>query len=200
MNNLNVAVFNYINHFAGRSFLLDSILKIVAQYLPVMFILVLIGLWFKQGPTRYGVHRGNKDGRSMDAGYKDIVVYSGCAVILGLLLNFIISLFYFHPRPFAVHIGRTLIFHSFDSSFPSDHTTFMLSIAFMLVYFKTTRTIGLILSLSGFVGGLSRVFCGVHWPGDILGSIAVSLAASLVIYSIRRILRLSRWRQTIRFR
>jgi len=196
MDNLSIAVFNYINHFAGRSFLLDSILKIIAQYLPVMFILVLIGLWLKQGPTRPEV----QGGMSMDTGYKDIVVYSGCAVILGLLLNFIISLFYFHPRPFMVHIGRVLILHRFDSSFPSDHTTFMLSIAFMLVYFKTTRTIGLILSLSGFVGGLSRVFCGVHWPGDILGSIAVSLAASLVVYSIRKILRLSRWRQTVRFR
>jgi len=196
MDNLSIAVFNYINHFAGRSFLLDSILKIIAQYLPVMFILVLIGLWLKQGPTRPEV----QGGMSMDTGYKDIVVYSGCAVILGLLLNFIISLFYFHPRPFMVHIGRVLILHRFDSSFPSDHTTFMLSIAFMLVYFKTTRTIGLILSLSGFVGGLSRVFCGVQRPGDILGSIAVSLAVSLVVYSIRKILRLSRWRQTVRFR
>ena len=152
MTNLNITIFRFINHFAGKNYLIDDILIIIAQYLPIIFLLVLFVLWFKK----------EKKGQLSDEQYKDIVIYSGWAVILGITFSFIISRFYFHPRPFMVFVGKTLIHHRPDSSFPSDHTTFMLAIAFMLLYFKKTKFIGLVLFSLAIIGGVARIFCGVH--------------------------------------
>ncbi len=165
---LNTAVFRYINNFAGKSEILDIFAIAVAEYLVFVFVLWLVYLWFEGGKK-----------------HKNIVLYSVYSAILGLSLNFLISLFYFHPRPFMVPIGKMLIHHIPETSFPSGHTTFTLSIALMLVYFRKTRKSGLVLSALGFVVGLARVFCGVHFPLDIVGSAAVALVSSFLIYSLR---------------
>jgi undecaprenyl-diphosphatase len=147
---------------------LDSISRISTKYLPFIFVLWLIYSWFS---------RKNE--------YKNSVLYSGYSAILALLLNSLISTLYYHPRPFMLNMGKLLIYHAPETSFPSDHTTFMLSIAFMLTYFKETRKSGLALSILGFIGGLSRVFCGLHFPIDIIGSFGVALLSSFLIYSLQ---------------
>ncbi len=163
-NQLNVGLFNLINYFAGRNVFLDKIGIVLAKYSPIIFVLFLLYLWF-----------GKKEN-------KNIGLFSGYSAVLGLLLNFSITLFYFHPRPFMDHIGTLLIDHSAETSFPSDHTTFMLSVAFMLLYFKKTRKVGILLAVFGFIGGLARVFCGVHYPFDIFGSIFVAMFSSYMIF------------------
>jgi len=82
-------------------------------------------------------------------------------------------------------LGSNILAHSEKTSFPSNHTTFMLSLAFILLYFKETRTIGIVLTLLGLVSGFSRIYCGVHYPLDILGSLFVSLLTSYIIYQNR---------------
>lgn len=154
---LNIAIFKYINHFAGVNTILDGLAIIIAKYLLFIFILWLVYLWFKGGKE-----------------YKNIALYSGYSAILGLLLNFLIVSSYYHPRPFMVHLGKLLIQHPPETSFPSDHTTFTLSIAFMLVYFRETR-----------IEGLSRVFCGLHFPMDIIGSLGVALISSFLIHLLQ---------------
>ena len=63
-----------------------------------------------------------------------------------------------------IPVGTTLFPYAAETSFPSDHTTFMLSIALMMSYFKETRKIGIILAVLGLIGGLSRVFCRSTFP------------------------------------
>ncbi len=161
---LNVRVFEAINHFAGNNIILDKFEITMAKYLPFLFILFLLYLWFSK----------NK--------FKNFALYSGYSATLGIFSNFLISLLYFHPRPFTNHLGTLLINHSSDTSFPSDHTTFMLSIAFMLLYFKKTRKAGIILSILGIIGGVARIYCGVHYPFDILGSVTVAIISSGIIF------------------
>jgi undecaprenyl-diphosphatase len=161
---LNDNIFKAINHFAGSNVVLDKLGIIIAEYFPIFFILLLIYLWFKKDE------------------FKKIVLYSGYSVILGIFLNFLITLFYFHPRPFMEQTGKLLVNHIPETSFPSDHTTFMLSIAFMLLYFKRTRKVGVILFLLGLIGGISRVFCGLHYPFDIIGSVVVAAVSSCIIF------------------
>jgi len=163
LNQLNIQIFNAINQFAGSNVLLDGFMIIIAKYLPFFFILFLLYLWLKK----------NK---------KDIVLFSVYSAVFGILLNFLITLFYFHPRPFMEHMGNTLINHVAETSFPSDHTTFMLSIAIMLLYFKETRNAGIILFFLGLFGGIARVFCGVHYPFDIFGSIIVAVVSSYILF------------------
>ena len=162
---LNVEIFNVINHFAGNNILLDRLGILAAKYFPIIFILFLIYLWFKKN--------------------KIVTLYSGYSATLGILLNFLITSFYFHPRPFMDKIGTLLIKHKPETSFPSDHTTFMLSIAFMLLYFKETRKASIILSVLGILGGIARIFCGLHYPFDILGSSFVALVSSFIIFTLK---------------
>ena len=161
---LNIKIFSAINNFAGNNIILDKSGIILAKYLPIIFILFLIYLWFK-----------NKNA-------KNITLFSGYSAILGILVNFLITLFYFHPRPFMDNIGKLLIKHVSETSFPSDHTTFMLSIAFMFLYFKKVRKLGIILSIFGLIGGVARIYCGVHYPFDIIGSIIVAIISSGIIF------------------
>ncbi len=166
LEEINRAVFEDINHFAGMNPVLDNLAVILAKYLIIIFILWLAYLWFRKGEAS-----------------KKIALYGAFSAALGLLFNFLITSFYYHPRPFMLHLGRLLILHAAETSFPSDHTTFMLSIAFLLIYFRETRVSGLILSIFGLIGGLARVFSGLHFPLDILGSIGVALLSSLLAYA-----------------
>jgi len=167
LNQININIFNSINYFAGNNAVLDKIGLFTAEYLPLIFILVLVFLWF----------RNEK--------YKNLVLYCIYSVILGLSLNFLITLFYFHPRPFMNKIGVLLIKHAPETSFPSDHTTLMLSVAFMLLYFKKTRIKGIILSVVALIGGTARVFAGVHYPFDIIGSILIAIISSYIIFTFK---------------
>jgi undecaprenyl-diphosphatase len=168
LERINVSIFSAINKYAGKCPLVDNIAIAIAEYLPLVFIAVLIGLWFSS----------KVDG-------KHAVLYAGYSVVLGALINFFITMLYFHPRPFMENIGITLINHAPNSSFPSDHTTFLLSIATMLLFFKSTKIIGCFLLFFGLFGGVSRVFCGVHFPLDIFGSLLVSFLTSTMIWAFR---------------
>jgi len=172
MNKLNIKIFYGINNLAGENLIFDKFMIVLAEYLLFVFILFLLFLWLKKKEKR------------------NFVLYSGYSAVTGIFLNFIIRLFYFHPRPFMENNGKILINHSPETSFPSDHTTFMLSIAFIFLYFKETRKIGIFLSISGIIGGIARVYCGVHYPFDILGSILVAGVSSYIIFLSRGKLKL----------
>lgn len=165
LEKVNINIFQAINAYAGQNSLVDCLAIIMAKYLPLLFMVWLLYLWF----------RGDKQ-------RKNYALFAGYSAVAGLLINFIIATFYFHPRPFMMNLGRLLVPHKPETSFPSDHTTFMLSIAFMLSYFKETRKSGLVLSVLGLLGGLSRVFSGLHFPLDIAGSFIVSLSASTLVW------------------
>ena len=168
----NIKLFTDINRFAGESALLDKIAIDVAEYSPYLFITVLFYLWFSL----------RKDGKyyTLAAGYSSIS---------GILINRSITLFYFHPRPFTQDIGTQLVYHVPESSFPSDHTTVMLSIAAMLLYYRSTVPIGCLLFFFGLFSGGSRVFCGVHFLFDIIGYVLVSLIAASTVWGFRKRLR-----------
>jgi undecaprenyl-diphosphatase len=165
IEHINVALFHLINQYAGMNPFVDTFVVLIAKYMPIIFVIVLLYIWIR------------KDNR-----YKDIALYSIYAAILGIVINYVIGLFYYHPRPFMVPVGTLLFSYPADSSFPSDHTTLLLSIAFVMTYFKETRKLGVVLIIVGLIEGIARVFAGLHFPFDILGSIVVAIIVSLVIY------------------
>ncbi|MCK5311580.1 MAG: undecaprenyl-diphosphatase [Desulfobacteraceae bacterium] len=168
LNKWNIGLFNTINNFAGNNEVIDLFAIFAAKYLPLIFILWLLVLWFKKDRT-----------------YKNIVLLTVYSTTVGILLNLIIASFYFHPRPFMIEFGTSLIFHAPETSFPSDHATFLLSIAFLLSCFAETRESGLILLVPAIMGGVSRVYCGVHFPLDIIGSIIVSILATSIMFLLK---------------
>ncbi len=165
---LNYALFQLINQYAGVNPLIDTIAVIAAKYMPLVVIMGLVYLWIRNGIKT-----------------RDIVLYGIYAAIIGQIINYIIGLVYFHPRPFAIPLGTLLFQYPADSSFPSDHATLMFSVSLMLLYFKETRLAGIILLILGFIGGFARVFSGIHFPFDIFGSLLVSVISSIVIFHFK---------------
>ena len=95
-------------------------------------------------------------------------------------LSDLIEYFYHHPRPSQLDLGHKLIGHGLSSSFPSQHTLTVVIIAFayLLAGFKTIGIIGLFVSL---VVVLSRIYVGVHFPFDVVGSFLIGFL--LVVFS-----------------
>lgn len=108
------------------------------------------------------------------------------AGLTGLAFNQIIGLFWYHPRPFELGIGRTLIPHAQDSSFPSDHLTLIWSIAFTLMLRRKTRLAGWIVALAGVPVGWARIYLGVHFPADIVGALPVALASTVLARGVQK--------------
>jgi undecaprenyl-diphosphatase len=165
---INFTIFHLINQYAGLNSLTDSIGVILANYMPLAILSGLAYLWIRKGKKT-----------------REIVLYAIYAAIIGLVLNIIIGMIYFHPRPFMIPTGTLLFPFAPETSFPSDHTTLMVSLSLMLIYFKETRTYGVIFLILGLIGGLARIFSGVHFPMDILGSIVVSIVVTFFVYRFR---------------
>jgi len=168
MEQLNIAFFTSINQFAGKNQLLDNISIVFAEGMPYGFIILVITIWF----------RSNKQ-------IKRYLIGATLTSIVGITINHFIAQVYFHPRPFMSNLGTTLVEHTANSSFPSDHTTFMFCIAISLLFYQTTRKMALGLTTLALIGGLSRVYIGVHFPFDIAGAFIVSALSALIVHSVR---------------
>jgi len=164
---INTWLFTLINQYAGINPRLDNIAIISAHYMPLTFVILLFYLF----------NKGNK--------YREITLYSIYAVLIGFALSLVIWLFYFHPRPFMVPLGTPLFPFPPETSFPSDHTIFIISIALTMGYFRETRKLRAFFIVLGLIGGFSRVFCGIHFPLDIFGGILIALIVSALIYYFR---------------
>ncbi|MDA8128253.1 MAG: undecaprenyl-diphosphatase [Betaproteobacteria bacterium] len=109
---------------------------------------------------------------------RKVLLGAAVAGLAGLLLNQIIGLVWYHPRPFEAGIGRTLIKHAQDSSFPSDHLTLIWAIAISLALHQKTRLAGWSLALLGLPVAWARIYLGVHFPADMLGALLVGVLSA----------------------
>lgn len=105
------------------------------------------------------------------------------AIALGLIANFLISLAWYHPRPFMMPVGHTYLRHVADSSFPSDHGTVMFTAALMLLARRGTRAMGIAFVPLAIIVAWARIFLGVHFPLDMLGALFVAIWATAIIVS-----------------
>jgi undecaprenyl-diphosphatase len=99
---------------------------------------------------------------------------ASASALLALLVAQIIGVMWPHPRPFMIGLGHTLIVHGADSSFPSDHLTFLWAVAFSLLMHPEARRAGWVLALLGLPMAWARIYIGVHFPFDIAGAALVS--------------------------
>lgn len=110
--------------------------------------------------------------------------------LLGLLVNQVIGMAWFHPRPFMIGLGHTFIPHVADSSFPSDHLTLWWSVAFSFLFQPGSRRVGIALTWLGIPVAWSRIYLGVHFPLDMLGAVLVAaFSAWLTLHEARWYLR-----------
>jgi undecaprenyl-diphosphatase len=102
------------------------------------------------------------------------LIEASASALIALLVAQIIGVMWPHPRPFVIGLGHTLIAHGADSSFPSDHLTFLWAVAFSLLMHPEARRVGWVLALLGLPMAWARIYIGVHFPFDIAGAALVS--------------------------
>jgi len=166
MEELNQSIFLKINYLVNSSNILDNVAIFSAEYMPYFFIFLEIVLYF-------GLKK------------KNTAIFAFMSMVLALTFNKLIGMVYFHTRPFVDNLGVTLVSHLPDNSFPSDHTTFIFAIAIFIYINLENKIIGEIVLPLALIGGVSRIFTGVHYPFDILGAILVALISSLIIYKLK---------------
>ncbi len=159
---INQTIFLWINAGPDHGGLSDLVTMMVAEYLIYLVPLALVWLWL----------RGDPDERAGLFG-------ATLAAMLALFINQIIAAIWYHPRPFVIPLGQLLIPHAPDSSFPSDHVTFIGAIAFGLLVFSRYHKLALGFIATAVLIGWSRIYAGVHFPFDILAGFMSALLGVL---------------------
>jgi len=106
------------------------------------------------------------------------------AAALALLVNLVIHSLYDRPRPYESHSIAHPWSSSTDASFPSDHASASLAIAFALLAFDLP--IGIVFAVAAALIAVGRVLIGAHYPGDVGASIVVAFVSALVVVRYAR--------------
>ena len=162
---MNQELFNVINEFAGKNHIVDAIVIFCAKYLIYILFAAAAGL------IGYLVYKRQ---------WRPVIFFSAnLALTFALLL--IASKLHLSDRPFVDGKATMLIHHAATQSFPSDHMTASIAVAFGLTFFTRYKFIGSLAIIAACLIGFSRIVAGVHYPLDIAGAIAIGIVASICV-------------------
>lgn len=190
-------LFRDINNTAGQNAWLDAFGIFAAKYLIWIMAAVIIAASLracaKQGLLRpvdrwweriaFWISRppGPRTEAGRLAAAATRAFLAGAAAYL---VNFLISLAYFRPRPCGALIGVHKLINRTcsDKSFPSDHASLAFAAAFSIVYVRPV--LGSVLLVMAALVAWGRVFVGVHYPFDVAAGALVGLFWALVARAI----------------
>lgn len=165
---MNEHLFLVINGLAHHSAFLDALMVFCAQYIPFILIAFLVYLWTL----------GKETGRR--AAFR-AALSGGSALVLAR----IVGAFHYQALPFVLNLGRPLIMHAANNSFPSDHVSFSFGIAMSLL-FSGSMILWPQAVLLAVLVAFARVFVGVHFPLDVLAGALVGTLAGLGVHLLKR--------------
>jgi undecaprenyl-diphosphatase len=165
----NLAVFNLIHGWSGRSVFADIAAIFFAEYLPYLLVIGFLVLVFYQSGARRKFY---------------LFAEGALAVILARgIVTSIIGFFYVTVRPFVL-LGFSPLISESGSSFPSGHMAWFFALA--LVIWFADRKWGFWYFILSALMGVARIYAGVHWPIDILGGAAIGLLSAWFIHFLFR--------------
>jgi undecaprenyl-diphosphatase len=150
----------------------DGLEDFVTVWAAPLFVLATFSLWFLDRP---GARFRWK-----------VACLSGLAAAgFGLAVSQVIGHLWVRERPFDAHPLQTVLLApaSHEPSFPSDHAVAAFAIAFS-VLFVGGRLAGALFLGGATIVAVTRIFVGLHYPGDVLGGIGVGLVAAGLIFFV----------------
>ena len=183
LSELNLSLFSWINASPEASNTSIHFAIFIANDL--LYCMILLFAWFWL--------RGNYDTKKQ-------ILKAFIFTSIAILISQCISHVYYHPRPFVMEVGRTLIYHAPNGSFPSDHMLIFSSIAFSYL-FSAQRKLGIILLIMAWLVAWSRVYLGVHFPLDMLGAFLLAFALNFFGLKLWNLYKdkIMQWALTIHF-
>ena len=161
---MDLYLFQQINNLAGQWGLLDGLGIFLAKYFGYILVVSVFFIFWPR---------------------LKIIFQSFLA---GILARFgiveLIRWFWPRPRPFIENQVNLLIDKINQSAFPSGHTAFFFALSTVIFLYNKKAGIGFF--IASFLIGIARIFCGVHWPSDILAGIGVGLLSGWLIIKIFR--------------
>ena len=169
---MNYWLFSLINDMANQSIVLDALMIVISKVVPYIYIFILAGLYMQGFRTRNFKLRGES-------------FATGVLFLICLLGSFILGSMFYENRPFVDHTVVLIVNHAADASFPSDHAVGTMALACGILYYRWN--VGTWMVYGSILVGISRVFVGNHYPGDILGAfILVWILTALYNKLLRR--------------
>ncbi len=181
---LDEKLFFLINGLAGKSEAADSFMRLVVgeQFIPVAMVMVLVAMWFL-----------GKDARGRERNQRAVwtaligVGFASAAVALS-------NHFFDRLRPFEAYPGDvTLLFYPpTDPSFPSNSAA--VGFAFGMGALFGSRKAAVVIFLLAILWTFARVYCGVHYPLDIVGGAVIGIFCSFLALGFLRLIEpLAKW-------
>lgn len=157
-----------INDFARDTSWLHGVMEFFAKDGIVLMAVALVVAWWL--------------GRAARSPHKvAAAVWGALGALIALAIAQPISSAVDERRPFVAIPGAlSLIHHSTDPGFPSDHATAAGAVA-CAVFFVSWQ-LGAITTLFALIIAFSRVYVGVHYPQDVLAGLALGAAVVAVGY------------------
>lgn len=176
MNTFDLSILHFFNSFVGRNPVFDSWVVFITLD-PLMDGGVLIAMfWWAWG--RFGKSQSEQ---------REILLFGLVDSFLAVIVARVLAAgLPYRERPMRVPSLHWQAPHGIDpqilihwSSFPSDHATLAFCLAAIL--WQVSKPLGIIAALQVFFAvGLTRIYCGIHYPTDIVAGAVLGIGIALL--------------------
>jgi undecaprenyl-diphosphatase len=159
-----------INQYHQASF--DRIINFISDLAtPLLIIIALLGL------VRFKIAKQNT--------YRNFSIYLIIAFAMNAILSFIVKNIVCRERPFHVNEAITKLGSGGSFSFPSGHSADAILLGLVILYFFDTKSIRVFAICWMILIPLTRIYLGVHYFSDVLGSICISLISHNAVMQLK---------------
>jgi undecaprenyl-diphosphatase len=180
LGNIDYSVFKAINDLVGKSEFLNKLGFFLADTLGYILVFIAV-VWLLK--KLLNIKKAFSIGVNFWRAVRVLLATLVSSVILSrVIITEVIRYFYHRPRPFLAHDIVALINHSDSGSFPSGHMT--LFFALSAVIYCYNRKLGWLFFIGSAIMGVARIFCGVHYPLDIIGGAVIGIFSTWIVYKL----------------